>query len=152
VALGYTNAYEPRNLLKRFDRYVEEHGGTFTKQAIEQTRRKMKSKNDIQTLLCAYVYFSQPGGSPEQFIRDLGKADKLPGKIKGAKGGVLFKQELNIEKISDDATVTVWQEKEKSQYHYTVSRTGPGSPWRLDKAWRTGEGGKVVEEFSLPAP
>ena len=34
--------------------------------------------------------------------------------------------------------------------HYTVARASESSPWNLQKAWRTDQNGKTIEEFPVP--
>lgn len=37
-----------------------------------------------------------------------------------------------------------------SDYHYQISRLSQDSPWKLQKAWRTDQNGKTIEEFPVP--
>jgi hypothetical protein len=37
-----------------------------------------------------------------------------------------------------------------SDYHYQVGRLSKDNPWKLQKAWRTDQDGKTIEEFPVP--
>lgn len=49
----------------------------------------------------------------------------------------------------DLVTLDERKEGDSSVYHYTFTRASRGSPWKLEKAWRTDEGGKTTEEFPV---
>ncbi len=39
---------------------------------------------------------------------------------------------------------------DSSIYHFQVIRASEDSPWKLQKAWRTDQDGKIIEEFPVP--
>jgi hypothetical protein len=50
----------------------------------------------------------------------------------------------------DLVTFDLQKKGEPSDYHFIVTRTARGSPWKLEKAWLTDQGGKTIEEFPVP--
>jgi hypothetical protein len=50
----------------------------------------------------------------------------------------------------DTATLDIPKKGDSSTYHCEFTRASPGSPWQLQKAWRTDQSGHVVEEYPVP--
>jgi hypothetical protein len=152
LALGYTNGQAPRNVLARFDKFVEQHADTFTQKAIRAARQQGKL-SDIRVLFTLYFYLTQPGGSGEGFIYDLRETGRLPGIAKGEKSWIYKMVEFEEMKSIDFPVVRTTDCRkagDNSTYHYAVSRTSQESDWKLEKAWRTAPDGKVIEEYRLP--
>jgi hypothetical protein len=85
----------------------------------------------------------------EKFLAGLGKADQLPGlsnkpagDLQAAKmrfsGAYPFSQGFDFHKTGDS-----------SVYHYDVLQAFQNGPWKLKKAWRTDQNGKMIEEYPL---
>ena len=81
------------------------------------------------------------------YLKDLKVKGQLPGWPKDENGkpnGVKFKFTLN------SATVEARKNEGSSIYHYTVVRASEEGPWRLQKAWRTDQTGRMLEEYPVP--
>ena len=48
------------------------------------------------------------------------------------------------------ATVEVLKDDDSSIYHYQVTRASEEGPWKLQKAWRTDQTGRTLEEYPVP--
>jgi len=77
------------------------------------------------------------------FLIDWKKAGRDPGWAKEEKG------KIGPESHPDSETYGFVARKDGDDriYHYIVTRASKGTPWKLQKAWRTDRDGKVVEEF-----
>jgi hypothetical protein len=77
------------------------------------------------------------------FLIDKKKAGRLSGWSKAETG------KIRPESHPDSETYGFLARKNGDDriYHYIVTRASKGTPWKLQKAWRTDRGGKVVEEF-----
>lgn len=151
--LGYRNGLPPRDILLRFENLLSAHGDEFTKLAIHSTYRKGKPTYSIRELICLYLYLTQPGGSPEQFLYTLGKQHALPGKRPDEK--VRIAKFISFEEMAERSfptsrTLDVQKAGDKSHYHYTVTRASQTDGWKLERAWRTSADGKPAEEYVLP--
>lgn len=74
------------------------------------------------------------------FLKSLKEEGKLPGWSKTDTGGTAsfhFQHDPHL----DSVTVDAQKLGDSSIYHYTVNRASKGSPWQLQKAWRTGQNG-----------
>jgi hypothetical protein len=80
--------------------------------------------------------------SAMNFLRGLKEKDQLPGWSKNDKGITAMPQ-------SDLNSVNVTIGKDGIFYHYVVLRAIQNSPWKLKKAWRTDQNGKILEEFPV---
>ena len=81
------------------------------------------------------------------FLKDLKNKGRLPGWSKdehSQPGGVTFHVTAN------SATVEVRKKDDPSTYHYTVIRVAKIGSWKLQKAWRTDQDGKTIQEFPVP--
>lgn len=94
-----------------------------------------------------------------KFLESLKKQGQLPGWLKDERGWV--KEDMSGE-ISfgmppeSDADLyhfhkTFIAEKngDQSKYHYTVARASKADAWKLEKAWRAGSDGKVIEDYPI---
>jgi len=77
------------------------------------------------------------------FLMELKVKGQLPGSSKEDHGSTWANPH------SPD-TVDVRKKGDMSTYHYSVSRASNGSSWKLQKAWRTDQSGRTLEEYSLP--
>ena len=151
-ALGYVNGYPPRNIEKRFKKYVQQHADPLTKRVLGSAKLDGKTFKDIASLMTVYLYFTQPGGTPEHLLANLRDKGELPGFAKGEKGSLTTTLDSNAIKPSTyplARTLNGSKTNNPSVYHYTLVCAAEGAAWKLEKAWRTGPDGKVIEEFSL---
>jgi hypothetical protein len=88
------------------------------------------------------------GESVGKFSRSLRIKGQLPG---WTTIDVPGKAIANWPDASDLDLVTLEERKEgdSSVYHYTFKRASRSSPWGLEKAWRTDQGDKTIEEFPV---
>jgi len=81
------------------------------------------------------------------FGKDLKNKGRLPGWSKdehSQPGGV------TVYLTGNSATVDARKKGDSSTYHYTVIRASEKGSWKLQKAWRTDQDGKTIEEFPVP--
>jgi hypothetical protein len=86
--------------------------------------------------------FDNDADTPLIFLRRLKEKGQLPGWSKDEHGVVLqgfVLGSLGFKKSGDS-----------SIYHYTVSRTSENGPWKLVKAWRTDQNGRITVNYSVP--
>ncbi len=50
----------------------------------------------------------------------------------------------------DTVTVHALKRGDPSTYHYEFTRASKGSPWTLQKAWRTDQDDRTMEEYPVP--
>ena len=81
-----------------------------------------------------------------EFLRELKKKGQAPGWSENDKGTI------SLETHPDPETFgfTARKQGDSSICHYTVTRTSNDGPWKLQKACRTDQNGKTIEEFSVP--
>jgi hypothetical protein len=80
------------------------------------------------------------------FLRDLKKEGQTPGWSKNDQGTI------RVETHADPETFGFLARKQgdASVCHYTVTRTSKDSPWKLQRAWRTDQNDKMIEELPVP--
>jgi len=81
------------------------------------------------------------------FLKDLKQRSRLPGWSKGEHsqpGGV------TVYLTGNSATVDARKIGDPSTYHYTVIRASEKDSWKLQKAWRTDQDDKTIQEFPVP--
>jgi hypothetical protein len=78
-----------------------------------------------------------------EFLIHLKKAGRSPGWSKEEHGTIYRWSHPD----SDTCGFSARKDGDDSIYHYIVTRASKGTPWELQKAWRTDRDGKVVEEF-----
>lgn len=79
-----------------------------------------------------------------EFIKALGKNGQMPGLSK--KDRWMMYHEPN----PDAEVFTFRKVGDSSTFHYQFSRTSKDGSWKLEKAWRTDQSGKTIEEFPIP--
>jgi hypothetical protein len=79
-----------------------------------------------------------------EFLRSLKQKGRQPGWSKNDKG------EIGLETYSKSVTFGLCKEGDTDTYHYTVSQASKNSPWQLQKAWRTNQNDRIVEEYPVP--
>jgi hypothetical protein len=150
-ALGFVEGKAPKDINLRLKTYLDEHADEHTKQMMSAAHVPALEKGGIQTRLTAIFYFTQPGGSAEAFITNLQEKRELPGFSKGEHGAFssfLGARELNVA-FPMTRLFTASKEGETSTYHYTVYRASQDTGWRLQRAWRTGSEGNVLEDYPV---
>jgi hypothetical protein len=87
------------------------------------------------------------GKSAAQFLENLQVQGQLPGwgKNDSMAGHVTVH-------YSDPDTFNcdISKNGDSSVYHYTVSRATAAGPWQLQRAWKTGANGEIVNEYPVP--
>jgi len=77
------------------------------------------------------------------FLINLKKAGRSPGWPKEEHGKIWPESHPDSETYGFAAR----KDGDDRIYHYIVTRASKGTPWKLQKAWRTDRDGKLVEEF-----
>lgn len=80
-----------------------------------------------------------------QFLKDLKEKGRQPGWSKDESGETAY-PEAN----SNSVTFNIGKKGDSSTYHYTVSRASKDDSWKLQRAWRTDQNDKLIEEYSVP--
>lgn len=83
--------------------------------------------------------------SAAQFVSDMKRKGQLPGWSKDEKESTAYPL-VN----SNSLTFNIEKKNDSSLYHYTVSRAFKDDSWKLQRAWRTDQNDKLVEEYSAP--
>lgn len=151
-ALGYVDHQPPRDIVARFNRHVAQHADAFTRQAVNSGRLDSNSTKDLRTRMAVYLYFTQPGGTAEQFLTRLRDQGKLPGYANGEKGrfsSFLKFEEMESRTFPATRTLVCSKQGDSSKYHYTVVRTSAESEWQLEEAWRSASDGSAIEEYRV---
>lgn len=106
-------------------------------------------------------------GAPAEFVEGLKEKGQLPGLSKDDKGATCVESYSNFDSRSvndtgvayvrayfhsghKSVTFGFWKNGNLSIYHYQVARSSRDDPWKLQKAWRTDQNDKTIEEYSLP--
>jgi hypothetical protein len=87
--------------------------------------------------------------SANDFLKGLKEKGELPGWSKNDHGKATHFY-LEHHPHFDSGTMDVQKTDGSSHYHYTVTRTSKGNPWKLQKAWRTNQDGRTIEEYPVP--
>ena len=105
--------------------------------------------------------------APVKFLKSLKENGQLSGLSKDDKAAIYLEAYSNFDSQSADsksvayvrayfnsrhksATFGFWKNGDSSICHYTVVRTSKDSPWKLQRAWRTDQNDKMIEEFPVP--
>ncbi|HLP78008.1 MAG TPA: basic secretory protein-like protein [Candidatus Paceibacterota bacterium] len=151
--LGYVNGRPPRDIRKRFNRYVEQHADATTKLLLAHTqvpKNPNPASGELEWRMSVFLYLTQPGGSAEGYFLSVKENHQLPGFIKGERG--TLKTFLRLQDLEPVLPVTRTFEVEKNgdnaRYHYTVFRASQETGWKMQRAWRTRDGND--EELSMP--
>lgn len=100
------------------------------------------------------MYLKQTSESPlvEQnaetamtFLKSLKNNGELPGWSKIEAGETAYP-----EVDSNSVTLCIGKVKDSSIFHYTVVRLSENDSWKLQRAWRTDQNNKMIEEFPVP--
>jgi len=105
--------------------------------------------------------------APVTFLEDLRENGLLSGLSKNDAAAVYLESYSNFDSRPADsksvayvrayfnsshksATFGFWKNGDASICHYTVARSSENSSWKLQKAWRTDQNDKTIEEFPVP--
>jgi hypothetical protein len=80
----------------------------------------------------------------EAFLNDLKAKGELPGWSRNDIGAIY--PDIKSLQIEFDGR----KNGDPSDYHYQVGRLSRQNPWKLEKAWRTDQSDKAIEEFPVP--
>jgi predicted aspartyl protease len=81
-----------------------------------------------------------------EFLRELKKSGQTPGWSKNDKGTIRLGTHPDHETFGFSAQ----KPGDSSVFHFTVTRISYDGPWKLQKAWRTDQNGKTIEEYPVP--
>lgn len=113
-----------------------------------------KPPKDIDARFEAYVKQNPGVGlalDAAEFLTGLQKKGQLPGILSGEHGQISFGIPEEGYSAAYPASLTLFGRKtgDSSTYNYTVVRSSKESGWKLQKAWRTGPDGSVIEEYPV---
>ena len=152
-ALGYKDSNPPKDVVARFEKFIKEQPEGFEiNQFLASAKNNKQSVNDIWTLTRLYLYFTQPGGTPNAFLYSLKKQGKLPGISKDDHGSVdefLKFSDINPADYANSQTFHGHKMGDPFTYNYTIARKSQNDGWKLERAWRTDKNKKVIEEYSV---
>ena len=84
-------------------------------------------------------------------LKRLLKRDQLPGALKADHGKTTaFHFNHFASPYLDTGTWDALKNGDPSSYHYTFTRSAKNGPWKLQKAWRTDQSDRTIEEYPLP--
>jgi hypothetical protein len=81
-----------------------------------------------------------------EFLRNLKAAGQVPGWSKTDHGTIRLETRPRQETFEFAAR----KQGDSTVCHYTVTRASQDSPWKLQRAWRTDQNDKLIEEFPVP--
>jgi hypothetical protein len=87
--------------------------------------------------------------SASDFLKRLKEKGQLPGWSKDDGGGTAYFYFHHSPHL-DSVTVEAQKKGDPSIYHYTCTRASKGSPWKLQKAWRTDPNGGTIQKYPVP--
>jgi hypothetical protein len=157
-ALGFVNGRPPKNLAVRYETYLKQQpGGALALEAIEFLIKHGKSRKDLDAAFVAYVKQQPAGALTVEALEFLGKEKRkgrLPGWLRDEDGSTVLSMDSikmpAAEVYPASRTLACRKKGDNSTYHYTVVRAAGDGAWKLQKAWRTGKDGGVIEEYSIP--
>jgi len=105
-------------------------------------------------------------GAPAEFLEGLKHKGQLPGLSGTDQGATYLETYSNFDSQPADSesmayvrayfssrhksvTFGFWKDGDSSVRHYTIARTSPGNRWQLQKAWRTDQAGRTIEDFPV---
>jgi hypothetical protein len=101
--------------------------------------------------LAAFLYFTQPSGTPETYLIQLQEQNRLPG-IDNAQetelSGRLKFSDMDP-KFPCVRSFTATKRGDPCTYHYNVFSPSPDANWKVQRAWRTSPDGVLVEEYEV---
>jgi hypothetical protein len=155
--VGFRNGKPPRNIRARAAAYLQQHAAvrSFYEAIGFAAGRPHK---DVQSAIEAYLYLKLlPGGDltldAMQVLASMRLKGQLPGWSKREHGRVSFAvshpDEGDRAAYPVSRTLLFNKKNGDTTYHYTVSRLSEEDGWKVQRAWRTGSDGRVIEEFPV---
>lgn len=95
------------------------------------------------------VVAKEAADSASEFLKALKLQGQLPGWLENESGEATAFH-FQFRPALDTITLETRKGGDSSTYHYTVNRASKGTPWRLEKAWRTDEDGHLLQEYPVP--
>lgn len=152
--LGYTNGRPPKNIRARFEAYLRQRHAASEISELRQSLGYVDGKppRNVVDRYPVLQYFKQPAGVLTQeaakFLGALGQKGELPG----------WSKDIWFDLIPDGWSVhfpvsrTFHGHKigDQALYHYTIVRESQDRSWKMQRAWRTGPDGRVIEEYPVP--
>jgi hypothetical protein len=155
-ALGYKDSNPPKDVVARFEKFIKEQPEDFEifeiNQFLASAKKNKQPVDDIWTLTRLYLYFTQPGGTPNALLYGLKNQGRLPGMSKDDHGSLdefLKFSDMNPADYANSQTFHAHKMGDSFTYNYTISRKSQNDGWKLERAWRTDKNKKVVEEYSV---
>jgi hypothetical protein len=144
--LGFVNGVPPKDAIKRFNRYLSEHGSAFARDALSGATGSNGERPNVRYLASLYMYLMQPGGCAEEFVSGLVSTGDLPGFKKGEKGvlnNVIGVETMAAVGIYPMTQTVVWRKNnDPARYRYRVRRDSEGSQWQIVAASRETKEGR----------
>jgi hypothetical protein len=84
--------------------------------------------------------------SAMQLLKNLKEQGRLPGWLKVDCGAL---KGATINSPSNSVNFEVLKNGDPSPYHYKIDQASEADPWKLQKAWRTDQNGRTIEEFPV---
>jgi len=147
-ALGYVNGKPPRDVRGQFRAYLKEPSATNALLHDVAVEMKDKPIKEVLRLYAFLRYFDEPA----KFLQSLADKGQLPGFSIGELSETcpgMSEWECLSEVNSGSRTFYCRKDGDPSKYHYIVVQEYKDGQWKLQKAWRTGSDGRVVEEFAV---
>ncbi len=105
--------------------------------------------------------------APAKFLENLKEKNQLPGLSSNDKGATYVEAYTNFDPQSTSekgfaytkdyfksrhtsVTFDFWKNGDSSIYRYQINRASEDSPWKLQKAWRTNQNNRTIEEYPAP--
>jgi hypothetical protein len=79
-------------------------------------------------------------------LRDLKANGRQPGWSKDEQGQIRSHPEVSLNAI----TFRIEKSGDSSIYHYALTRASKGDAWTLQRAWRTDQNDRTLQEYPVP--
>ena len=157
-ALGYVNGRAPADVPARFESYLKHQHAESDLNNLHRALGYVNGKppKNVLNEYIAYLYFSRPEGALTEdalgLLGNLNEEGKLPGGFDRGKSSMAFESSEQAFSNAYPAcrTFFVSQKGDPSLYYYVVVRASKDSAWKLQRAWRAGSDGRVIEDYPVP--
>ena len=150
--LGYVEGKPPKDIASRFQTLINQPTNAAAKELLRLSSLPFLKKGDETTGLAAFLYFTQPGGTPETYLIKLQEENCLPGIDDAHETELSGRLRLSdMDPIFPCARAfTATKRGDPSLYHYTVFSPSRNADWKVQRAWRTNSDGVVIQEYDVP--
>ena len=109
-------------------------------------------KGHETTGLAAFLYFTQPSGTPETYLVSLQRENRLPGIDNAQETELRSRLKLSDmdPKFPCVRPFIATRRGDPFTYHYNVFSPSPNANWKVQRAWRTSPDGALLEEYNVP--